>query len=349
MLRKSLLATVVLAALSVPGAAQEVNSDLVVVDGEAVATSELAITDDEQKAVTPSCTGGVVYDDGSLSSGYALSSSGQRAGAVTRFDLPVGTTGLDQLCVCFSRSAAAPSGISFDLVVYDNNGAGGGPGTLIAQKPLSTSSISISPTFFNFNLTGQSFSLPDNVVYIGVLWPSIFGSEAVFICGDTSSGLTQRSNYFSSTNGASWGSYASFFPTGTSNPRTFGIRVDPRVPVTGGCTPSSTAICLNNNRFKVQATFATATQGTTSAIPVKLTDDSGYLWFFNSNNIELVVKVLNACGVNNRYWVFAAGLTNVRVDITVTDTQTGATKTYPNFLNTPFPPLQDTNAFATCP
>src|SRR4030095_9655522 len=103
---------------------------------------------------------------------------------------------------------------------------------------------------------------------------------------------------------------------GNSNPRTFGIRVDPRVPVTGGCTPTSTSICLNNNRFRVEATFSTASQGDTPAIPVQVTHHSGYLWFFNSNNIELVVKVLNACGVNNRYWVFAAGLTNQEVDIT---------------------------------
>lgn len=350
MLRKSLLSTVVLAALSVPGAAQEVTSDLVVVDGEDVATSELAIPDGEPKAVTPACSGGVVYDDGSLNSGYALSASGQRAGAVTRFDLPAGTTSLDQLCVCFFRDVGAPSSISLDLAIYNNNGAGGGPGTLIAQQPLSIGSISTSPTFFNFNLTGLSLALPDNVVYIGVLWPSLFGANGIYICGDTSAGLTQRSNYLSANNGTSWGSYASFFPTGTNNPRTFGIRVDPRAPVTAGCTPSSTAMCLNNNRFKVEATFNTATQGTTSATPVKLTDDSGYLWFFNSNNIELVVKVLNACGVNNRYWVFAAGLTNVGVDITVTDTaHPGNTKTYHNPLNLPYPPLQDTNAFATCP
>ena len=53
---------------------------------------------------------------------------------------------------------------------------------------------------------------------------------------------------------------------------------------------------------------------------MKLTDDSGYLWFFDADNIELIVKVLDGCGVNNRYWVFAGGLTNVEVDIIVTDT-----------------------------
>ena len=62
-----------------------------------------------------------------------------------------------------------------------------------------------------------------------------------------------------------------------------------------------------------------------------------------------MVKVLNGCGVNTRYWVFAGGLTNVRVTLTVTDMSNNTVQTYINNLNTPFAPIQDTNAFATCP
>jgi len=64
---------------------------------------------------------------------------------------------------------------------------------------------------------------------------------------------------------------------------------------------------------------------------------------------EMVVKVLNACALNSRYWTFAGGLTDVNVILTVTDTQTGAIQTYTNPQGTPFQPIQDTNAFATCP
>jgi hypothetical protein len=49
--------------------------------------------------------------------------------------------------------------------------------------------------------------------------------------------------------------------------------------------------------------------------------------------------------VNSRKWVFAAGMTNVNVVLTVTDTVTGATRTYENPLNTPFAPVQDVAAF----
>jgi hypothetical protein len=50
-----------------------------------------------------------------------------------------------------------------------------------------------------------------------------------------------------------------------------------------------------------------------------------------------------------RYWVFAGGLTDVRVWMNVTDTLRGAGKSYENPQGTPFQPIQDTNAFSACP
>lgn len=63
----------------------------------------------------------------------------------------------------------------------------------------------------------------------------------------------------------------------------------------------------------------------------------------------MLVKVLNGCGTNNRFWVFAAGATNVEYTLTVTDTQSNATRTYSNSLGTQAPAITDTEAFATCP
>ncbi|HVF59846.1 MAG TPA: fibronectin type III domain-containing protein [Thermoanaerobaculia bacterium] len=115
------------------------------------------------------------------------------------------------------------------------------------------------------------------------------------------------------------------------------------------CIQNATTLCLNNNRFQVRATFRTSQPQTGQAQVVELTPDTGYLWFFAASNVEAVVKVLNACTLNNRYWVFAGGLTDVEVIMTVTDSQTGVSKTYTNPLGAPFQPIQDTNAFATCP
>ena len=117
----------------------------------------------------------------------------------------------------------------------------------------------------------------------------------------------------------------------------------------GPCAPGAHNLCLNNERFSVSARWRTTDGSSGEATAVPLTADSGYFWFFNSANIEVVVKLLNACSIGGHYWVFAAGLTNVEVTLAVTDTETGARKSYLNQLGTAFQPIQDTSAFSTCP
>jgi len=58
---------------------------------------------------------------------------------------------------------------------------------------------------------------------------------------------------------------------------------------------------------------------------------------------------LNACSLNQAFWFYAGGLTDVQVTIVVTDTLTGKKKTYTNPLGRAFQPIQDTSAFTTCP
>ena len=117
----------------------------------------------------------------------------------------------------------------------------------------------------------------------------------------------------------------------------------------GSCRPDGSTLCVGNGRFRVTATWRKpdGTSGAGASVPI--TDDSGYFWFFDAGNIEIVAKVLDGCGVNGRYWVLAGGLTNVEAALVVTDTTTGAAKTYGNPAGTAFRPIQDTAAFATCP
>jgi hypothetical protein len=63
---------------------------------------------------------------------------------------------------------------------------------------------------------------------------------------------------------------------------------------------------------------------------VRLTGDTGYLWFFDAANVEVVLKVLDARPVNGKFWIFAGALSDVEYTITVTDTDTGKVKTYTN-------------------
>jgi hypothetical protein len=115
-----------------------------------------------------------------------------------------------------------------------------------------------------------------------------------------------------------------------------------------GCFPGGTSLCLASQRFKVEAAWRTPDGRTGAGQAVALTGDTGYFWFFDASNVEAVVKVLDACTYNQRFWVFAGGLTDVQVDLTVTDTASGAVRTWRNPQGTAFQPIQDTSAFATC-
>jgi sugar lactone lactonase YvrE len=118
---------------------------------------------------------------------------------------------------------------------------------------------------------------------------------------------------------------------------------------TAPCVVNATTLCLSNSRYKIQTRWFTQDGSSGAGRVTSLTGDTGAFWFFSPSNLELVVKVLNGCGVNGRYWTFAGGLTDVNVILTVTDTQTGTIQTYTNPQGAPFEPIQDTNAFTTCP
>jgi hypothetical protein len=63
---------------------------------------------------------------------------------------------------------------------------------------------------------------------------------------------------------------------------------------------------------------------------VPLTSDSGSFWFFSPGNLELIVKVVDGRAVTGHFWVFYGALSDVEYTITVTDTETGTSRTYSN-------------------
>lgn len=62
----------------------------------------------------------------------------------------------------------------------------------------------------------------------------------------------------------------------------------------------------------------------------------------------MVIKVLDGCGIDGAFWVYAGGLTDVHARITLRDTITGLVKVYENPQQTPFLPIQDVHAFEVC-
>jgi hypothetical protein len=79
-----------------------------------------------------------------------------------------------------------------------------------------------------------------------------------------------------------------------------------------------------------------------------MTDETGYFWFFNPSNVELVLKVINGCFLNSNYWIYAGGLTDVEVNLEVKDVRTGTTVPFHNNLGTPFQPIGTIGDLPVC-
>ena len=92
----------------------------------------------------------------------------------------------------------------------------------------------------------------------------------------------------------------------------------------------ATSLCLTGNRFLVSVAWHTTDGRSGAGQAIPLSGDTGYFWFFNASNVELVVKVLDGRTINNHFWVFYGALSDVQYVITVTDRTNGATRTYVN-------------------
>ena len=96
------------------------------------------------------------------------------------------------------------------------------------------------------------------------------------------------------------------------------------------CAPTTTSLCLNGGRFRAEVSWRDFTGNQGQGQAIALTADTGYFWFFNAANVELVVKVLDGRGLNRDFWVFYGALSTVQYELKVTDTLTGRTTYYFN-------------------
>jgi len=116
------------------------------------------------------------------------------------------------------------------------------------------------------------------------------------------------------------------------------------------CIADGDTMCLNKDRFQVEVAWRDFQDNTGSGqVAPAGSDDSGIFYFFDPNNWEMLIKVLDGCAITNNYWVFFAATTNVEFTLRVTDTQENVTKVYTNPLGQAANAVTDTSAFATCP
>ena len=117
------------------------------------------------------------------------------------------------------------------------------------------------------------------------------------------------------------------------------------------CTGDDDTLCLGSRRFRIEVSWRTQDGNTGRGRVIPQGDRSGLVWFFDPENIEMLIKVLDACSVPGleAHWVFFAATTNVDFTVEVTDTATGLTREYFNPGGQAAQPIQDTLTFRTCP
>jgi hypothetical protein len=98
------------------------------------------------------------------------------------------------------------------------------------------------------------------------------------------------------------------------------------------CVPGPNALCFFD-RFQVEVSWHNQNNGATgvgTVVPTGATASTGSFWFFDADNVELVLKVLDGRTLNGKFWIFYGSLSDVEYQVKVTDTQTGQVKVYHN-------------------
>jgi ELWxxDGT repeat protein len=198
-------------------------------------------------------------------------------------------------------------------------------------------------------LDGQSLN-----GHVWVFYGALSNVEYVLTVTDTQTGFARR--YMNPPgNLASIGDTQGFGPLGahSATPEPLVALASPpalvsgrTVPAaaTGSCQPGPQRLCLNGGRFAVEASWKDFQGKTGNGTAVSLSGDTGYFWFFDQANVEVLLKVLDGTPLNGKFWVFYGALSNVEYTLKVTDTQTGAVKEYRNPSGR-FASVADTGAF----
>lgn len=111
----------------------------------------------------------------------------------------------------------------------------------------------------------------------------------------------------------------------------------------GGCAALPNTLCLAD-LFSVELDWADFQGNAFAAQAIQQTPLSGYFAFFDPNNVELAVKILDGRAVNGKFWVFYAALTNVEFTLTIRDGAGAVVKRYQNARGS-FGSVADTAAF----
>jgi hypothetical protein len=156
----------------------------------------------------------VIHDDGTVETGYQSSPGilGIFADKFTPTSYPSIYT---SVCLAFNRLCGGPTSERVEVVVFDDDGPGGSPGTELGAMPVTVDNIPIfpnpTPVWNSFDISSLNIVVNDGSVYIGARWtpPSLF--DRVFLDSDEN-GPGDGDGYYFDNFKNFWTPIRNFFP-----------------------------------------------------------------------------------------------------------------------------------------
>lgn len=171
---------------------------------EVALETELEEAAEEISAAQPSCSDGVVKDDGTVETGYGFVPQATTGIYVQEFhadEFP--SRSLETVCVCWLKTKFARD-INFEVVFYE------AAGSLPASEPYAKvsavarglpDSVETAGAFYEVDVSGVT--IPEGASYIGVHWnPS--AAKYLFLCTDTSEESTKVNVFFQEDRSPAW-------------------------------------------------------------------------------------------------------------------------------------------------
>lgn len=199
---RALALTGVLALSAIPGVAQNENA------------AEIGSSPSTEAIRGGDCAGGLVVDDNTAENGY----SGNPASIsdfviVERLTPTAYPFQLQTVCIAYVSLGGAT--LDGNIRVYDDDGAAGGPGTLLGEMPFSIAGIpgGLPPAFYSFDVSALGIVIPDGNVYVGSQHnPMAFPSRFV---GASENGGT-GAGFVDFNNPTMWQAIGTVFPAYTA-------------------------------------------------------------------------------------------------------------------------------------
>ncbi|MCY3932819.1 MAG: hypothetical protein OXH70_14010 [Acidobacteria bacterium] len=295
-------------------------SDVVFHEAGDISLVEAAVSDPTR--VASAATTEYKYDDGTVEAFTSITNAYEQEYA-QRFRLPRAGT-VTSATACFGREQDDDNAnVSFVLTFYRDSG--GRPGNQLASYSATFSSLTRGRgTCVNVNrgdITRQR--LGSGNTWLSVRWQN--SSDKAFAEDRNGPGGTRNFWRARSSSGGSWGSWnadnevtAYFIRLGVDHGGTTPDPDPEPPPPTSGCTPTTTALRFDGG-YGVSMCYRTPDgQVGQAKSGVWASSQSGILWFFDRENAEALVKVLDGCAHNGHRWVFVAPVTTLEFNLWVT-------------------------------